>query len=215
MLFPTENNLMNRKTGSTVIAASVVLIVVGLGTAFLNAQPDQVKERQEGKRPADHNIVPVLVNTKGDAPVELQIAHPESAGVDQYLPEVEVVIINTSDKVVSAYAIRHDVGLNGQLRAGGVELTRAAAARSLLRPGNSQTASIGGTRYSLPIERLVVSIDFLEFTDGTTWGADTYSSREVLAGMRAGEEAAARYLLWLLRARGPNAFTTKASTCGR
>lgn len=196
-----------KKPSSIAIAASVVVVIVSVFAVLLAAQPGQQIERLEGNRSSEQSArVRVLISTRPDAPLGLQITHSESAGVDQYIPEVEVVITNPSNKVVSAYAIRHDVGLKGQLRPGGVRLIRARAARSLLRPGDAQTVSIGGTRYSLPIERLVVSIDFLEFTDGTTWGADTYSSREVLTGMRAGEEATARYLLGLLTAQGPTTF---------
>lgn len=193
---------MNRKV--ILITALVGLVMVGLCAALLETKAAKATEGQEGNRST--NTARVLVNTKGDAPVELRIAHPESAGVDQYVPEVELVITNTSNKMVSAYAIRFEVGLNGQLRRGGVKFARFSTARSLFRPGDSQTVDIGGTHYPLPVERLVVSIDFLEFTDGTTWGADTYSSREVLAGLRAGQEATANYLRRLIAAQGPTAF---------
>jgi len=107
---------------------------------------------------------------------------------------------------VSAYAIRYDIVSNGQPHPGGVELNNISAARFLLQPREARTTTIGGVHYSLPIERIVVSIDFLEFTDGTTWGADTYSSAEVLAGMRAGAQAASRHLLQLLTELGPATF---------
>lgn len=49
-------------------------------------------------------------------------------------------------------------------------------------------------------------VDFLEFTDGTTWGGDTSSTRDVLAGLRAGEEATAKRLRWLLVEQGSASF---------
>jgi hypothetical protein len=48
-------------------------------------------------------------------------------------------------------------------------------------------------------------VDFVEFTDGTTWGADKCQSAERLAGERAGGAAVADRLLELLAAAGPDA----------
>lgn len=194
---------MNRKV--ILITASVIL-VVGAMCAELLAM--QVAKRTEGQNDPSGlpNRAQVSINTKGDAPVELRVANPESAGVDENEPEVTIVITNTSNKCVSAYAIKHEVGLNGQLRRSGVELAWVSNAQSLLRPGDSRTVDIGGARYSLPIERLVVSVDFLEFTDGTTWGPDTYSSREVLAGLRTGAKTAAKQWRQVLAAQGATGF---------
>jgi hypothetical protein len=144
-----------------------------------------------------------------DAPLMLQIAQLESAGVDPHDPEVELTITNSTNKPVSTYAIKYEVVLNGQLHPGGLELNNISSARSLLQPGETRTATIGGVHYSLPIERIVVSIDFLEFTDDTTWGADTYSSAEVLAGMRVGARTAAENLLRSLTAQGSTTFAER------
>lgn len=194
---------MNRKF-RFIPSPSVALVVVGLSLAGLSGHPGESAEHQQGDRAGSRPRV--LVSTKGDSPVLLQISDPERAGLDPFAPQVEVVITNTSNKVVSAYAVRHDVGSNGELRAAGAELTRANSERSVLWPGDSQTITIGGTHYSSPIGRLVVSVDFLEFTDGTMWGGDTYSSREVIAGMRAGEAATVNALRGLLAVEGISAL---------
>jgi hypothetical protein len=197
---------MNAKTSSIAIAASVVLM--GAFSGLLEVQSQQGVARREGNRSSDQTTR-ASISVIPDAPLALQLAQPESVGVDQHDPEVEVVITNTTDKPVSAYAIRYDIGLNSQLRPGGVELNNIYAAQFLLQPKETRTTFISGVHYSLPIERIVVSIDFVEFTDGTTWGGDTYSSGEVLAGMRAGARTATKHLRELLAAQGAVSFAGK------
>jgi hypothetical protein len=197
---------MKARTSSIVIATSVIL--VGVFSGLLEVQSQQRAAQLEGKR-SSGQTTRASVSVMLDAPLALKFAQPESAGVDQHDPEVELVITNATNKSVSAYAIKYDVGLNGQLRPSGVELNNISAAQFLLRPKETRTAIIGGVHYSLPIQRIVVSIDFIEFTDGTTWGADTYSSAEVLAGMRAGARAATEHLLGMLTTQGATRFAEK------
>lgn len=195
---------MNAKTSS--IAASVVLMVVC--SVFLGAQTEQGMARREGNR-SSGQTTRASISVMSDAPLALQIAQPESRGVDSQDPEVELVISNSTDKPVSAYAIKYEIVLNGQLRSGGVELNNISAAQSLLQPNQTRTDFIGGVHYESPIDRIVVSIDFVEFTDGTTWGVDTYSSGEVLAGLRAGAQTATKYLRRLLTEQGSASFAER------
>ncbi|MEN3334767.1 MAG: hypothetical protein V7641_4132 [Blastocatellia bacterium] len=194
---------MNAKTNSIAIAASVLLVVVCSG--FLEAQSEQRIARREGNG-ASGQTTRASISVMPDAPLALQIAQPENRGVDPQDPEVELVISNTTDKPVNAYAIRYDIVSNGQLRPGGVELNNISAVQFLLQPKQMRTADIGGVHYSMPIEQIIVSIDFVEYTDGTTWGVDTYSSGEVLAGLRAGAQTATRYLHRLLTEQGAASF---------
>lgn len=75
--------------------------------------------------------------------MDLHIVNPESAGVDPYAPEVEITITNTSNKGVSAYAIKHKVEVNGEVLFSGVDFGRFSTARSVLRPRDSRTEHIG------------------------------------------------------------------------
>jgi hypothetical protein len=194
---------MNAKMNSIAIAASVVLVIGCSG--LLWAQSEQGNARR-GSNDSSSQITRAPISILSNAPLVLQLAQPESKDVDPQDPEVSLVISNMTDKPVSAYAIKYEIVLNGQLRPGGVELSYISAVRSLFQPKQTQTSDINGVHYSSPIEQIIVSIDFVEFTDGTTWGVDTYSSSEVLAGMRAGALAATKYLHRLLTAQGAASF---------
>ena len=200
---------MNMKSKWLPFAASVVLICA---VALLEAQPGQ--EVKQGKGSRTSNLTRAVVSTDPDAPMVLQVPNPESPGADNHSPEVEIAITNTSDKQVSAYAIKYRVVCNGESRPGGVELIQSSTADSLMPPHDTRTVYVGGAHYSLPIEEIIVSVDFVEFTDGTSWGTDTYSSKEVLAGMRAGARRTAAHLLRVFTASGANALSAELERIG-
>lgn len=193
---------MKRKNAWIPIAASAA--VIGLLGVILQARSGQELENKKSSVQAPR----ASVRGMRDSPLKLGIPHPEITGEDLYAPQVDVVIENTSSKDVSSYAIRYDLGFNGELRPGGVELNQSSIARSILRQGDSRTLTVGDAHYSLPLERVVVSLDFVEFTDGSTWGADKYSSKELLAGLRAGAHAMTEHLLRALT-ESPNALSAE------
>jgi len=85
-----------------------------------------------------------------------------------------------------------------------MELTNANSVDSLLQPGYTASKTIGeGTAYSDPIRKIVVSVDFVELVDGSTWGPDEYKSSERLAGQRAGAHQAIEHLKNMLSRNGP------------
>ena len=142
----------------------------------------------------------VSVEQQRDAPLRITSIKSDSATV--YTPQLELTVLNTSTKPITAYAIRYDI-TSGQSTSGGVEMSIAALPRSILQPDQSTQADIGGGEHHYDaIDKIVVSVDFVEFTDGSTWGPDNYKSAEKLAGHRAGARVATRHLLKLLKAKG-------------
>lgn len=59
-----------------------------------------------------------------------------------------------------------------------------------LSSNSSNFVSTGAHKYSEEVVKVVLSIDFVEFIDGTTWGEDKEKSVELLAGRRAGAKKA-------------------------
>jgi hypothetical protein len=75
--------------------------------------------------------------------------------------------------------------------------------RAILQPGQSASTEVGGLNFkSGNVDRVSLSIDFIEFENGSSWGPDTFKSAERLEGQREGARAASQYLLSLLKARG-------------
>jgi len=129
-----------------------------------------------------------------------------------YTPEIQLAILNTSDKPITAYAIRYDV-MRKHWERGGLSFANSVLPNSVLRPGESRLQEVGGgEKYSDAVSAIRVSVDFVEFLDGKRWGADSYESGECLDGMRAGGRTASRYLKRILDTEGAAAVVNAVET---
>lgn len=107
---------------------------------------------------------------------------------------VNLTVKNVSEKAIRAYTIRYDVVADGD-DSNGSEMSMFMSPKSMIFPGQSKNSGVGGNQnYSAYIDSIRISIDFVEFDDGTTWGRDTFKSAERLAGWRAGAKAIRQYL---------------------
>ena len=129
------------------------------------------------------------------ASVQTKWAVPDRSGIELY-----VVVENVNAKPVSAYATRDDGAAEGL---NGCWVLSAKSPGKALNPGQSEGRSTWrGYNPSSHLRRLV---DFVEFTDGTTWGADACQSAESLASRRAGAREARKMLLEIFTAGGADA----------
>ena len=109
--------------------------------------------------------------------------------------ELTYFVENVSDRDVSAYAIRHT-------SPGGC--SPWIMSPDFMQPGKSDAKTTWDSfSPSAPVR--THEVDFVEFTDGATWGADVCQSAERLAGERAGGAVVADRLLELLAVSGPDA----------
>jgi hypothetical protein len=110
-------------------------------------------------------------------------------------PGIEVIlqVKNISnDKAVRAYATRQAFTIDEPPP--GCFLLNAVKPGKVLQPGQSEVRS---TWRGYPLDSrkpILLFIDFIEFTDGSTWGADGCESAQYLAGARAGARALAERL---------------------
>lgn len=161
-------------------------------------------------------LLKVLVEEKQDAP--LTISSIVNNTVDPLAPVVQFTLTNVSRKPIRAYAISHEVRTE-RATSKGVELNNAVSLKGVLLPNRPQPAALDNTTYSEAVASIKLIVDFVEFTDGTTWGVDEFKSAEKLAGRRAGARATRERLLALLEAEGalavihavtPDEFTFEA-----
>ena len=120
--------------------------------------------------------------------VKTKWATPARTGIELY-----ITVENVGGKAVSAYVTRDaaasDPG-DGASRGRMCLLISAASPGKALRPGRSEGRSTW-TGYD-PAARLRRVVDFVEFTDGTTWGEDVCGAAAGLAASRAGMREARR-----------------------
>ncbi len=144
----------------------------------------------------------VSVKPQPNSPLSIELIDPNRP--IGHTPEVQVIVANMGTKPISAYAIRYDTSDDGS-KSGGLELSNKALLNFVLQPGQSEIVNVGEGTYESEIKVIRLSVDFIEFIDGTRWGPDTYNSGERLNGLRAGAIAATSYLLKVLQKTGAEA----------
>jgi hypothetical protein len=134
--------------------------------------------------------------------VQTKWAVPSRSGIELY-----TVVENLSVKAISAYTTRDDGGSVDPISCFGL---RAKSLGKALRQGQSEGKSTWrGYNPSSHLRRLV---DFVEFTDGTTWGEDVCGTAESLAGSRAGAREARKLLREVFAAEGVDAVLSRVKT---
>ena len=143
----------------------------------------------------------VIIVPQPNSPLLISLS--TSSTVDAYEPKIQFQVSNVSRRLIRTYSIRHQ-DISAYSKSGGVILSmpNSIPYENLFQPGQSRLGEISGSIYSDPILKVKLSIDFVEFADGTTWGKDVHKSAEKLEGCRAGERAVSDALLPFLNTGG-------------
>jgi hypothetical protein len=163
-----------------------------------------VKQRSEIITPGNSakSSLLVLVKPQPDAPLLITgITIDDSA--DPRMPTVSFTITNNTKKRILAYAIRHDTTMANSTFAGTVAVISPDRNRAL-RGGAEVQGEISGIQYSEPPLNLNLTVDFVEFVDGTRWGPDTLKHGERIDGVRAGAKMAKEVMSKALAEDGPD-----------
>jgi hypothetical protein len=106
---------------------------------------------------------------------------------------VEFVSQNVSNKTIRAYTIRQFEGEFNKGK-GLTQFSYTTTPSGLLKPNQLCNEEIGEGGYRQIPQSIKLAVDFVEFTDGSTWGQDISESAQQLAGVRAGREAFLEHL---------------------
>lgn len=183
-----------------IYAATGMLCVAAL---MISSQPLGVKQKGEASTIQDSakSSLLVLVQPQTGPPLLITGMTVEDA-TDPRMPSVQFTITNNTKKRIMAYAIRHDATLPHSSFSGTVAVNSPDRQRAL-QAGAEVIGKITGIQYSEPPIRLTLSVDFVEFVDGTRWGPDTYKHGELIDGLRVGVKMAKEAILKTLEADGP------------
>jgi hypothetical protein len=147
-------------------------------------------------RPAKLSHVEVSIRPQADSP--LRVTFVGESPEELKTPHVLLAVENVSAKPISAYSIGCKLTVWGEeVVTPGVGATSIAPV-AVLNPGDRRSAGVPNPERS-PVQ---VWVDYVEFTDGTTWGPDATKYSEHLAGRRAGMRAEVDRLRELLKAGG-------------
>lgn len=145
----------------------------------------------------------VLAKQQPDSPLIITDINVDDSE-NPRMPTVRFTITNKSDKLILIHALKHEapferggistsiVGINPDRKMG-------------LEPGQSLPAQFDTSHFNEPLKKLILSVDFVEFADGTRWGDDVQKTGERVDGARAGAKAARDALLQILLTGGANA----------
>ena len=145
------------------------------------------------------SVPSLAVQPQPDSPLRINILSYDSS--DPRTPEITYEVINTSVKPVSAYTISQET-VRGNEKSSGTLLSDLALSNVVLNPGQYFTESITYQPLSDKPSQVTLSVDFVEFNDGATWGPNLYKSNEMLAGQRAGAREARKQILTVYKAMG-------------
>ena len=186
--------------------------LVSVGLLGITARPSTSPRSIAAKHKRDTQIATqLIIREQKNPPLRLSLDKGESFTATT--PQLNVLVTNISARPIRAYAVRYDLFAD-ESHSGGADLTNKESMHSVLLPGHSEVAGIGEGTYTKPIDRVEVSIDFVEFTDGATWGPDTYKHGEQLAGMRIGAQTASKLFNKILKSGGPVAVINSIESSG-
>lgn len=172
---------------------TLLLLVLITGLVLNDTKRELFASAQAPNKRAE---MPVVTRVEqGDAPLRIVNTFVETRGQDQIV--IRVMLQNQSSKKIRAMAVAAD---------GRTEFLNLSGAASVLLPTQIRTLDMSYVLDGLP-KRVNISVDFVEFDDGTTWGADDSNSRDRLAGQRAGAKAERQRLKHLLKTKGTVALS--------
>lgn len=191
--------LASGKSALFLVGLLAVVICLFQSTGPFQAQGLQKNAEREQ---AIKSPLKVAVQRQTDVPIVIRVSSVDEIGTGS--PQIAFMITNLGDRAIRAYTIRWEATI-GSSHSAGMVLTNINVRESIFTPGQSRSESLSSLPSSTnPITRLVLTVDYVEFLDGASWGPDVEESAEMLAGQRAGARAEADHLLRRLNTRGPS-----------
>lgn len=123
---------------------------------------------------------------------------------DPLKPRYGYLLTNISNKPIRAYTIQFSTSAGTEApTVSGTEFINLPAVKLFMKPNETKQEEGGRSRsYSSSPTKIELSVDFVEFADGTRWGKDTGKSGETLDGIRAGGKAAIKKYREILATEG-------------
>jgi hypothetical protein len=113
---------------------------------------------------------------------------------------------NQSGKEIRAYAIKSQIATS-KLQNGHCQFVNLTQRSAIWRPTEIRAVEFTDSEED-QINSIRLTVDFVEFTDGTIWGSDSENSRDLLAGQREGAKLERQRLRQLIQTKGEDALVS-------
>jgi hypothetical protein len=175
-------------------------LVVLFACLFLFSQ-NSTKRLLASSNTAQGPIRPPLISItpQGDSP--LRILSTSIQPAEAQALSLQVIIQNQSGNKIRAYAIAFETATD-KMQNGRAEFQNLTT--SIWEPTQITAIEFKDSQDE-PFVSVKLTVDFVEFSDGKTWGPDLHNSRDILAGQRAGAQLERQRLRQLLKRKGERA----------
>jgi hypothetical protein len=140
----------------------------------------------------------ILIKEQDGAPLRILATSIKSAEPKNF--KLQAAVQNQGSKEIRAYAITSETA-TGEGQSGYTQFINLTRRAEIWQPTEIKTIEVSDVRDE-PVLSVRLAVDFVEFSDGTTWGPDTNNSRDLLAGQREGARAERQRLRQLLKSKG-------------
>ncbi len=139
-----------------------------------------------------------FIAAQDDAPLRIVSTSVESTEPKNF--KLQAMVQNQSNKEIRAYAITSETA-SAKTQNGYTQFTNLTRRSNIWQPTETRTIEVSDTQDEL-IVNVRITVDFVEFSDGTTWGLDVNNSRDILAGQREGARVERQRIRQLLKSKG-------------
>lgn len=133
----------------------------------------------------------ILIYPQPDSPLQIlnviqrSRVSTDETGREWNLLSADFVLQNVGDKAIRAYTFREFSG-DFETDLGSVIFSYKLSAEGILKPNQSSNEQVGESGSTEVKKNYKLAVDFIEFTDGSTWGKDLSNSAQQLAGLKTG-----------------------------
>lgn len=187
---------------------TLIMLLLSLGFFLKDSTKSLLASNQSGE---SHTSSPAVIVTLQEG-VPLRVISTSVISAEPGNFRLQVVVQNQGLKPIRAYAITSEAASDKQQSASTNFLNLRQRA-NIWEPTVMRAIEVSDSQNEI-IVRVRLTIDFVEFMDGTTWGPDAQHSSDILAGQREGARVEKQRLHLLLKSKGPKAIQEDVEASG-
>lgn len=190
----TERFDIRKSKKYLIVFIFVMLLNLGLGIFLIHTALAQKSDNDYQNQPP----LSVEVVSQVDSPLLITILNVDNS--NSSYQTVNYTVQNVSKMPIRAYTFL------GYKKQGGKFITNSFTTK-LFQPKEVKVEEFVEERANIKSdEKLSLSIDYVDFSDGSSWGEDKYQTSEQIAQERAGRKAAIKHLKSVIDSQGQTAL---------